>query len=137
MLEEERPEEQENSDPAVNTHVRTGNQCQVDTSWVYEGRGTGLGFVSWEGGNRSIMGLKNCRQTASPLHAEAEADLRSGRMAVYGTTDGRDKSDNFSVSHIPRGSNSRADCLAKAAQRVHVLISLIMFVWRLMFGWFM
>lgn len=82
MLEEERPEEQENSDPAVNTHVRTGNQCQVDTSWVYEGRGTGLGFVSWEGGNRSIMGLKNCRQTASPLHAEAEGLRRAMKRTL-------------------------------------------------------
>ena len=95
------------------------------------------------------MGLKNCRQTASPLHAEAEGliwtmkrTLEEGYHTMHFEIDCvqlwkliQDQEewpsmaqqmeeikvaaamfDNFSISHIPRGSNSRADCFANAAR---------------------
>ncbi|KAG2298216.1 hypothetical protein Bca52824_034688 [Brassica carinata] len=55
-------------------------RCQVDASWVYEGQRTGLGFVLIEGERRALMGLKNCNQTASPLHAEAEGLIWAMKM---------------------------------------------------------
>ncbi|KAG2331506.1 hypothetical protein Bca52824_002686 [Brassica carinata] len=75
VIEEEQVRDQENSGTQLCHQVRSGNRCQVDASWVHDGSGTGLGFVMWEGDNRSIMGLKYCKQTASPLHTETEGLL--------------------------------------------------------------
>lgn len=52
--------------------IRAAIRCQVDASWVCDGQRSGLGFVLWEHSARKLLGLKNCRNSVSPLVAEAE-----------------------------------------------------------------
>ena len=143
------PEAQESTGSAEPSQIRTGIRCQVDASWVHEGSRSGVGFALWEGANRNLIGLKNCRQSASPLHAEADGLMWAmktlwdqGYRAMHFETDCAQllkliqnveewpsmvhemedirihsrKFDQFTISYIPRGMNSRADCLAKAAR---------------------